>query len=542
MNRKTKFYFILLLTLCFIFLSSVIFAQDNDNDDNNSNNDFDEDDLFGGNDDDNMIEEIDTNDYQEDITQQEENDDFTIDIRGMFYTGAESHIGRPLEDEEAFERSSFMIPAGFYIYLDFQLDMLSIQTEFNFDYNPEYYDPLIDAWNPSFYSFGMNGILNARLSNLRGYFEYEFEHIPEYYNKYTDETILTSTSLLIDELFLDINAGYKAFFRIGKQSVKWGAGYRWSPSDTVNSEKIDPLDPEDDDRTGLNGFKMTVPFYGFSFISFVKTDSLEGLLYPAINLRLEYAYEFFEVGITAYYERDKRSVFAFDGTMGQEFAGFVWDFWTDMSFSMGSNRLFIGYDENALLPMDKYYTYNADNETLFYKAVGGMSTTKSNVSGFLSNLFSSATVSLEYYYNGEGYEDADLIPYMIMIQANQGVKVFEPFETGVHYLGGSAILKDLFKIDDLSFTIIHIHNLTDFSSVNTFSLAYTGVDDLNVEIMLNYYRGDEGTEFYFLSYATTTTFLQNLAFNLDPFTGEITGYDGVISEMFTLTIDVEISF
>jgi hypothetical protein len=46
-----------------------------------------------------------------------------------------------------------------------------------------------------------------------------------------------SPSLLVNELYTDVNFGDLFFLRLGKQRLKWGAGYVYNPSDPVNPPK-----------------------------------------------------------------------------------------------------------------------------------------------------------------------------------------------------------------------------------------------------------------------------------------------------------------
>ncbi len=51
---------------------------------------------------------------------------------------------------------------------------------------------------------------------------------------------LESLSLTVNELYADVNFGDTFFVRLGKQRLKWGAGYVFNPSDPVNPPK-DPI-------------------------------------------------------------------------------------------------------------------------------------------------------------------------------------------------------------------------------------------------------------------------------------------------------------
>jgi hypothetical protein len=44
------------------------------------------------------------------------------------------------------------------------------------------------------------------------------------------------TALLIKEVFVDFNIANTAYFRAGKQVLKWGTGYFWNPTDLINIE------------------------------------------------------------------------------------------------------------------------------------------------------------------------------------------------------------------------------------------------------------------------------------------------------------------
>lgn len=532
-SKIFRFVFIILLLIFLII--PVAIAQDNDN---NQNNDFNEDDLF--NDEDDMVDEFDEEDLQDDITQIEttENED-TLIVSGEVCATITSIFGEAENVDDPFGNAFFVFPLEFAIYLDSQLDNLIFHIEFSFDYTPQYYNTLTSSWVSNKNVLDLEGYFNARIGLVKAYLDYEIEYIPKYYHIENDEWIADSTSYTINEMFLDISFNYNAFFRIGKQKIKWGTGYRWSPTDFINTERKDPLNPEEDERTGLNGLKMIIPISTFNIITFIGVDSLDSILYSSIVLRLEYAYDFFEISSTAYYEKDKRPMFGADFTFGQYFLGGLWDFWSEVSFSMGSNRLFVDFDESIAFPENKYYTYYADKDKAFFKTVVGFSYSKSDTPEWLAD---SITFSLEYYYNGDGYANADLYPYAILIAFMENVSVFEPFEMGMHYIGATLMFSELFSLDDTNFTTNYIINLSDLSSILTVSVKYLGIDDLSIEFYVNAAFGEEGTEFYFYSYYTRLAFIDNLSSNMDPITQEIIGYDGILRDLLTLGINLTFKF
>jgi hypothetical protein len=74
------------------------------------------------------------------------------------------------------------------------------------------------------------------------------------------------------------------------------------------------------------------------------------------------------------------------------------------------------------------------------------------------------------------------------------------------------------------------------------SLSYSGIDDLRSSIAVNLYFAEDGTEFFFNSPFVISQFMKNLDSIIDPITQEIIGYDSIISNLFTLEIDLSYSF
>jgi hypothetical protein len=71
----------------------------------------------------------------------------------------------------------------------------------------------------------------------------------------------TDANVRVFELFSDFNLNDAAFFRFGKQTVKWGVGYFFSPSDIFNLTAIDVTDPTAQ-REGPVGLRVNIPVPG----------------------------------------------------------------------------------------------------------------------------------------------------------------------------------------------------------------------------------------------------------------------------------------
>jgi hypothetical protein len=89
-----------------------------------------------------------------------------------------------------------------------------------------------------------------------------------------DGAKIESLSFLVNELYADIGFGDLLYLRLGKQRLKWGAGFVFNPSDPVNPPK-DPTAMRAV-REGVTALKLELITKSISFMSF-------GVLYDAVG-------------------------------------------------------------------------------------------------------------------------------------------------------------------------------------------------------------------------------------------------------------------
>lgn len=512
---------LLLIFVLLLMCSPVVFAQDNnDNDDNNDNNEendndnwIDENDLFPDDDNDNN----DDQDDQDNDNNNEDEFDFDIDeseseydilkIGGTLGISIPITVGETLEDAESpFDNTNMLgTPLTMMTYFSAALtDTLKAYAEFEYSYTPRYYDGLLRKdWVDDQFNF------------------------------------------ILDEMFLHINLNYILFVTLGKQNIKWGAGYMWSPTDYINTQRKDPLDPEAD-RNGITGVELSLPFsYSegiFKFLTFIGFESMKNILDASITLRMEFSYKFFEISATAYYKKWKRPMFGVDFSSGlSSFLGGTLDYWVEGSFSMGSNRVFVDFDEDLPFGEMKFYTYEAEKDEAYFKVDLGFSYMNSDIPEALG---SSIMFNVEYLYNQAGYSNDQvyLIPYAVILNYSEGVMAFAPFEMGQHYIGALFSLSEPCTIDDLSFTSTYILNASDYSQILYFSLGYSGIEKLSMRVYAKITIANEGTEFYFSSIITQASFFKNIRNNVDFVTQEILSYEGVLRELLVFGINFSVNF
>jgi len=128
-----------------------------------------------------------------------------------------------------------------------------------------------------FSEMAADGIIDGKLAFSRRYttlglFDFTFQE-----NNVLDHQTgakIESLSLLVNELYADLNYGDVFYLRLGKQRLKWGAGFIYNPSDPVNPPK-DPTALRAV-REGVTALKMEVITKPVSFMGF-------GVLYDALG-------------------------------------------------------------------------------------------------------------------------------------------------------------------------------------------------------------------------------------------------------------------
>jgi len=78
----------------------------------------------------------------------------------------------------------------------------------------------------------------------------------------------------LHELFADFNWDNKAYFRVGKQTINWGVGYLYRPTDKLNLSTLDPSDRESD-LEGPLALKTQIPLGANTVYLYAIADEIE---------------------------------------------------------------------------------------------------------------------------------------------------------------------------------------------------------------------------------------------------------------------------
>ncbi len=287
----------------------------------------------------------------------------------------------------------------------------------------------------------------------------------------------------LDEAWLKFDIGRRVFLTVGKQRIKWGAARFWNPTDFLNRERLDPLSVVDL-RLGVPLVKVHVPFEaaGGNLYAVALLDGASELAQIGGAGRIEWVIGPSEVSATVVGRRDAPLRIGADisagvgplevrvegaVTHGDESPKWVgeWDPADDGAVPDALPGATDRSDEwlpQAVASVEWGIPYG-DDDTLY--------------------------ITGEYFYNGAGYPDAALLPWLV------GSGSFEALYTGQHYAGLNVALMAPGDWDDHTFLISGLANVSDRSALVRLDHQVTVLTRLRVSSYVGAAVGEAGGEF-----------------------------------------------
>ncbi|MCP4294783.1 MAG: DUF1302 domain-containing protein, partial [Proteobacteria bacterium] len=228
--------------------------------------------------------------------------------------------------------------------------------------------------------------------------KYGMKIFADYYIDYTlvEDTGIDSDQeteeddVTLRELFGDVNIAQKFYFRIGKQTLKWGKGYLWNPTDLIS---IDQKDFEDIDarREGVYGLKMHIPFgTSVNIYTFLNTTETEDVSESAAAAKLEFlVLEDVEISFSGWTKRDYKPVYGFDISA----FGFDTRWRGEISVTQGGNQ-------HYLVKEDGMYVDTYDSEEIITQMSMGFTTLFD-----IGDISDRLSLTGEFFHNPKGYEE-----------------------------------------------------------------------------------------------------------------------------------------
>ncbi len=334
--------------------------------------------------------------------------------------------------------------------------------------------------------FDANFNLDIRLySGVKAYASASLEYYP------TETTVISSTfktyqendvEYPLEEIFIDINARKHAYFRIGKQFLKWGVGYLWNPTDVINIERKNILDPYQV-REGVYGLKMTVPVgTRFNFYAFLNFNDAKDVDRIGVSGKAEVLIGNTEMALSASWRRDSHPVIGYEITSRL----FTIDLHGEVSASPGTNGKVL--DGMTVKENPEGWT------TMICAGLGR---------GFdVLNVHDRIRLDFEFFYNHSGYTEKIFnndVRMAYFIQSG----CYAPNYYGRFYTGLFMTVSQL-GTSELSASVNWIFNIEDQSSVIMALLTWTPLYNLELSFGLNGFPGPDNAEYTFWNGALQT--------------------------------------
>jgi hypothetical protein len=311
-------------------------------------------------------------------------------------------------------------------------------------------------------------------------------------------------TVTLDQLWLRFDIAHTVFITAGKQHVRWGTGHFWAPTDFLHLRPRNPLDVFDA-RTGTTMLKLHLPiesrawnFYGYLLTeSNTSTPTLGSV---AAAGRAELVLGPAELGLGTLAQRSMKPKFAADLSLGVG----DFDLYGELGLRSGNEVDRVRYDAEAVLPTPSTPpTYDDLTQTVdalypVYRShgykpqvVGGASYSRKY------NDNDTFTVGAEYFYNGLGYSSPVDYPGLVLphsVSLNDSANFFY---LGRHYAALYITFPAPYSLDNHTFTLSTLGNLSDLSFITRLDYALIALTHMRFEAFVSARYGSENGEFRF---------------------------------------------
>jgi hypothetical protein len=315
-------------------------------------------------------------------------------------------------------------------------------------------------------------------------------------------------------LYSKFNWNDALFFAFGKQPIKWGTGYFFSPADDIFAQsEVDISDPTAE-REGPLAFRVQYPIprtmhnlYAFAVLPTSNDLATLAAIKPediAIAAKAEFLFGNTELALAGYYQRDQRPRAILMGTTGTGDFNFLAE--GLVAFSSAQSEAYIEKASSTITwgasGSSDYTVVNRSGETLF-AATGGV---------IYTNQDWNFTAVGQYLYNGSGYSAISLgdILQAVIDRSSpvNGQPAGEPMlglsslagtlgglgKIGQHYaavyLGWTSLWDSTWD-----FSVLAIENFSDLSGYVKPTLSFTCLNYVTLSGSASFSWGGSGTEF-----------------------------------------------
>jgi len=316
----------------------------------------------------------------------------------------------------------------------------------------------------------------------------------------------------LDQLWLRFDVAHRVFVTAGKQHARWGTGHFWAPTDYLHLRRRNPLDVFDA-RSGTTMLKLHVPvesrawnFYGYALTE--STDATSSLNRVAGAVRAEIVFGNAELGLGAFVQRHHKPKLAVDLSTGLG----DFDLYGELALRDGGEIDRVQYAPNAAVPtFDAPPSWETPAQTglreleqvaaAYYPVHRSQGIKAQAVGGFsYSHKYNdndTFTLGAEYFYNGLGHRGPAPYPGLVLPRSYELADPATFFYLGQHYAAVFFTLPAPYSLDNHSFTLSALGNLSDKSFITRLDYSLAVLTHLRFEAFASARYGNENGEFRF---------------------------------------------
>lgn len=290
----------------------------------------------------------------------------------------------------------------------------------------------------------------------------------------------------LDQLWLKFDIARAVYITAGRQHLRWGVGRFWYPNDFLFEQRRDPL-ALFDVRTGVDIVKAHIPVESLGW-NFYAVANLEGADSPREvggALRAEFLLGLSELGLSAAAQRDQPTHLGADIS-----AGVGWfDLNAALSFTRNMQDSFWRGESN-FADFDSIDLSNITELKLperFLRAEEWIPRALLGAEvGIPYNVDDTLYIGAEYFYNGAGYDSAELYTWLLLNGD------FRPLYNARHYAGLYLLAPAPGDWNDSTFSLATLGNLSDRSFLSRLDYSVNVLTHLRVFLFGSVSYGQPG--------------------------------------------------
>lgn len=298
----------------------------------------------------------------------------------------------------------------------------------------------------------------------------------------------TNLAVFLDQMYLRFDIARTVFVTVGRQKIKWGTGRIWNPTDYINAQRRDPLQPFDL-RLGVNAVKLHLPieklgwnFYAYGLLDNNGPASTFGQLGFATRAEIVIPKVRAEIGLDAAFVQGRRPRYGLDISVPLPDPIPI-DLFCEIAFRDGRDFTVRRVREGVDPAKDPFGFYSEQQgDGVIAQVTGGLAL----AIPFLD--INVLTIGLEYFYNPVGVNSALLYP--ILFATND----YTAFYAAQHYAAAFVLLAGLPNARWISGNFTTLLNITDLSGLVRLDMFFRVLTYLSIEAFVAANFGNRGGE------------------------------------------------